>query len=173
MNKYSENITITVRPHSTFLKQTKSSYFLCNFFLRSHLKTQTFCDWRKEIFIKITFFRSIIECEEFQEAMSVPLGLTNTFVMLQKSDTNSISDFFLPKPQYMPPTQATTCFAIKLSHAAEMEMNCDCKNAIKVYHDLPHGKSEEDFDDEQPNRNDCPYLWYQSREVIKGFKFSR
>ncbi|XP_043272965.1 MAD2L1-binding protein [Venturia canescens] len=125
----------------------------------------------------LNLMRSIVECEEFQEAMTVPLGVTNTFVLLQKSDSNPTSDFFLPKPQYIPPTQATTCFAIKFRQNSSEVVNCHCKNVIKIYHDFPqiiheNNDSHNDYNSKERQHN-YPYLWYQSREVIKGFKFIR
>ncbi|EZA60671.1 hypothetical protein X777_14277 [Ooceraea biroi] len=120
--------------------------------------------------------RAILECEEFQEAMSAPLGVTNTFIMLKKSDRNSVSDYFLPKPQYTPPTETTRldCFKIKLCHDNQVDIPCTCRTLIKIYHDSCKTDSENETDVQCSQYNGSTqslYQWYQSKQVIRGFKF--
>lgn len=114
----------------------------------------------------------MLECDEFQEAMSIPSSITNTFVMLKKSDANSVSEFFLPKPQYTPPTQNVNRFKIKLCQNNQADVQCNCRTLVKVYHDSYKTMNE---DDVQCTQNDSPvhssYRWYQSKQIIKGFKF--
>lgn len=116
----------------------------------------------------------MLECDEFQEAMSAHSGITNTFVMLKKRDANSVSDFFLPKPQYIPPTQSTSCFKIKFCQNAQVEMQCTCRTLVKVYHDSynTHTKNKDSVRCTESNGSvHSSYEWYQSKQIIKGFKF--
>lgn len=105
--------------------------------------------------------------------MTLPQGPTNTFVLVQKSDSNTKSDFFLPKPQYAPPIQTSTCVTIKIQHNESINANCTCLNIVKIHHD----NDESSVDDIPMNIiKNCtkkPYLWYQSKEVVKGFKYIR
>jgi len=118
--------------------------------------------------------RSMLECDKFQKAMNVPLNMTNMFVMLRKSDSNLVSDFFLPKPQYVPPIQTTNCFRIKLCQSDQVDMQCNCKTLIKVYRDSckAYLENEDDVQYTQYNSStQSSYQWYQSKQIIKGFKF--
>ncbi|KAI4484378.1 hypothetical protein M0802_013105 [Mischocyttarus mexicanus] len=125
----------------------------------------------------LNLMKSMLQCTEFQDAMTLPLGPTNTFVMLQKSDSNSISHFFLPKPHYIPSIQTPQSFRIKLLDNNKLNVNCNCTNLVHVYREL--GKSYEDDSigqcEEQSNEQtvQAPFRWYQSREIIKGFKYVR
>ncbi|RLU21023.1 hypothetical protein DMN91_007639 [Ooceraea biroi] len=124
----------------------------------------------------LKLMKAILECEEFQEAMSAPLGVTNTFIMLKKSDRNSVSDYFLPKPQYTPPTETTRldCFKIKLCHDNQVDIPCTCRTLIKIYHDSCKTDSENETDVQCSQYNGSTqslYQWYQSKQVIRGFKF--
>ena len=119
----------------------------------------------------------MIECDEFQNAMTLPLGPTNTFVLVQKSDTNLISEFFIPKPQYALPVQVP-CFRIRIDNCQGVQTNCLCPSAVNVLHDSRseyHIESEDFNILNEPSKciPSAPYQWYQSREVIKGFKFLR
>lgn len=122
----------------------------------------------------------MIDCEEFQEAMTMPIGPTNTFVLVRKSDVNPLSTFFIPKPQYTFPVQ-TSHFHIQLDHNKDIQTSCTCSSAVKVFHDQ---KNEYITDNEKLNSfnksNSCEsstssssYQWYQARKVIKGFKYFR
>lgn len=116
----------------------------------------------------------MLECDKFQEAMNVPLNMTNLFVMLRKSDSNSVSDFFLPKPQYVPSVQAASCFRIKLCQSDQVDMQCNCRTLVKVYHDSckTYLENEDDVQYTQYNNStQSSYRWYQSKQIIKGFKF--
>jgi len=118
--------------------------------------------------------RSMLECDKFQKAMNVPLNMTNMFVMLRKSDSNLVSDFFLPKPQYVPPIQTTNCFRIKLCQSDQINMQCNCRTLIKVYRDSckAYLENEDDVQYTQYNSStQSSYQWYQSKQIIKGFKF--
>ncbi|XP_017757615.1 PREDICTED: MAD2L1-binding protein [Eufriesea mexicana] len=126
----------------------------------------------------LSLMRSMLECSEFQDALTLPLNPTNTFVLIHKSDSNSVSEFFLPKPQYLPPIQTSNYFVIKLQHNDEIKINCNCINIVKVYNEVSESKTNVDKDIEFLNNSSIcitqvPYQWYQSREVIKGFKFLR
>lgn len=117
----------------------------------------------------------MLECDKFQEAMSTPLSLTNTFIMLKKKDSNPISDFFVPKPQYMLPTQ-TISFNIKLCQNNQVDTQCTCRTLVKVYHDSHkiHAAENNEDDVQYSQRNSSSqslYRWYQSKQVIKGFKY--
>lgn len=110
--------------------------------------------------------------------MTVPVGLTNTFVLLQKSDRNPKSEFFLPRPQYNPTMQMATCFSIKLTHKQSHSTGCTCSSIVKVYHDNITDNSDTNLHDELdkielPAVDDIPYVWYQSKDVVKGFKYTR
>ncbi|XP_071558919.1 MAD2L1-binding protein isoform X2 [Temnothorax nylanderi] len=123
----------------------------------------------------LKLMRSMLECDEFQEAMNVPLNMTNMFVMLRKNDSNSVSDFFLPKPQYVPPMQTASCFRIKLCQSDQVDMQCNCRTLVKVYHDSckTYLENEDDVQYTQYNSaTQSSYRWYQSKQIIKGFKFS-
>ncbi|XP_024889839.1 MAD2L1-binding protein [Temnothorax curvispinosus] len=123
----------------------------------------------------LKLMRSMLECDEFQEAMNVPLNMTNMFVMLRKNDSNSVSDFFLPKPQYVPPMQTASCFRIKLCQSDQADMRCNCRTLVKVYHDSckTYLENEDDVQYTQYNSaTQSSYRWYQSKQIIKGFKFS-
>jgi len=118
--------------------------------------------------------RSMFECDEFQKAMNTPLNMTNMFIMLKKSDNNSVSDFFLPKPQYVPPIQTVGCFKIKLCQSDQVKMQCNCRTLVKVYHDSckTYLENEDDVQYTQYNNStQSSYRWYQSKQIIKGFKF--
>lgn len=126
----------------------------------------------------LTLMRSMMECSEFQDAMTLPLGPTNTFLLLQKSDSNSISNFFLPKPQYISPMQVSSSFRIKLLNNDQLVVDCNCANLVKIYREMSNGCNKDDsiikfevHSDEQTVL--APFQWYQSREIIKGFKYIR
>ncbi|XP_011707225.1 PREDICTED: MAD2L1-binding protein-like [Wasmannia auropunctata] len=122
----------------------------------------------------LKLMRSMLECDEFQKAMDVPLNMTNMFVMLRKSDSNSVSDFFLPKPQYVPPAQATSCFRIRLCHGDQVDVQCSCRTLVEVYHDSceTYLENEDDVQYTQYNSStQSSYRWYQSKQIIKGFKY--
>ncbi|CAL7949598.1 unnamed protein product [Xylocopa violacea] len=125
--------------------------------------------------ILLSLMRSMLECSEFQDALTLPLNPTNTFVLIQKSDTNSMSEFFLPKPQYVPPVKTSNCFVIKLQHNDQIK--CNCADVVKVYNEVSESNYNKSTDVEFINNLNVnahvPYQWYQSREVIKGFKFLR
>lgn len=123
----------------------------------------------------LNLVRSILESSEFQDAMSLPLGPTNTFVMLEKSDCNSTSDFFLLKPQYSPPV---TCFRVKLHQSNQTKLVCNCIDMVKVYHELSESADNQTAESCLLRNPDgeimqAPYKWYQSKEVIRGFKYIR
>ncbi|XP_012254766.2 MAD2L1-binding protein-like [Athalia rosae] len=132
----------------------------------------------------LSLMKSITESADFQNAMTMPLGLTNTFILLQKNDCNSVSEFFLPKPRYTMPIGALgSRFHIKLNHQDQYTNNCSCDNLIKVYHDQDSSSSnlgagrtipevEKVTTSIEPSKTKA-YQWFQSRAVIKGFKFSR
>ncbi|KAF7382448.1 hypothetical protein HZH68_015367 [Vespula germanica] len=126
----------------------------------------------------LNLMRSMMECKEFQDAMTLPLGPTNTFFLLQKSDNNSLSNFFLPKPNYIPSIQTSQSFRIKLLHNNQLDIDCNCTNLVKVYRELANTNFKDDSImqcKEQSNEQivQAPFRWYQSREVIKGFKYVR
>ncbi|XP_024936093.1 MAD2L1-binding protein [Cephus cinctus] len=126
----------------------------------------------------LTLMRSMFENTEFQEAISVPLAPTNTFVLLHKKDYNMVSQFFLPKPQYMLPERIANRLCIKLDHINEIPSDCNCTTLVKVHHDSFNANYVEDsikdsLDLSKHCTADIPYQWYQSKEVIKGFKFVR
>ena len=119
----------------------------------------------------------MIESEDFQNAMTLPLGPTNTFVLLQKSDTNQISEFFIPKPQYTLPAQAS-CFRIRFEHSEDIQLNCYCPGLVDIFYDSRNEYHIENnysttFNELNYSKPSESYQWYQSREVIKGFKFIR
>lgn len=123
----------------------------------------------------LNLMRCILKCEEFQDAMALPLGTTNTFIMLEKSDCNTTSEFFLLKPQYSPPV---TCFRIKLHHSDQAKLDCNCIDMIKVYHEVSESSDKETAESRFLRNSEgkiiqAPYRWYQSKEVIKGFKYFR
>ncbi|CAK9822632.1 hypothetical protein ANTRET_LOCUS1120 [Anthophora retusa] len=118
----------------------------------------------------LNLMRSMLECSEFQDALNTPLYPTNTFVLVYKSDSNSMSEFFLPKPQYVPSKHKL--FTLKLKHKDQVEVNCNCADIVKIYND----NSEMYVNKEEIrylNNSNIPYQWYQSKEVIKGFKYLR
>ncbi|XP_046433957.1 MAD2L1-binding protein-like [Neodiprion virginianus] len=132
----------------------------------------------------LNLMRSITESVDFQEAMALPLMPTNTFFLLQKRDCNKVSEFFLPKPRYaITNATAGSRLHLKLSHKSQEMRNCNCKNTVSVYRDRDasyselapsqntdgHHSTEKIFEGGQ----DSIYQWYQSRDIIKGFKFSR
>ena len=126
----------------------------------------------------LSLMRSMLECSEFQDAITAPLNPTNTFVLIQKSDSNSVSEFFLPKPQYMPAVKASNSFVIKLRHNDKIQTSCNCIEIVKVYNEVSEASSDKDMDvrfvnKSNENISNAPYQWYQSREVIKGFKYLR
>jgi len=116
-----------------------------------------------------------LECDEFQEAMNIPLSMTNMFIMLKKNDGNSASDFFLPKPQYILPTQqSTSCFRIKLCQSDQVNIECNCESLVAVYHDSFKIQLEDEDNvqyTQYNSSNQSLYQWYQSKQIIKGFKF--
>lgn len=107
--------------------------------------------------------------------MNIPLSMTNMFIMLKKNDGNSASDFFLPKPQYILPTQqSTSCFRIKLCQNDQVNIGCNCESLVAVYHDSfkIQLENEDNVQYTQYNSsNQSLYQWYQSKQIIKGFKF--
>lgn len=120
-----------------------------------------------------------MESSEFQEAMALPLNPTNTFFLLKKSDSHELCEFFLPKPQYEPPSSNQTCFRIKFQSNENMIKSCNCMNLVRVYNEF---KDEEIMDRSNVQllkyktnyqNTGIPYTWYQSKEVLRGFKFSR
>ncbi|XP_078034396.1 MAD2L1-binding protein [Augochlora pura] len=127
----------------------------------------------------LNLMRSMLECSDFQDAISTPMSLTNTFVLIEKSDRNSVSEFFLPKPSYALPVKKVNCFTFKLSNNNHINMDCNCIHVLKIYNDLPSdSNSKEDSNIEflknlNENIENMPFQWYQSREIIKGFKFVR
>ncbi|XP_068981461.1 MAD2L1-binding protein [Bombus flavifrons] len=126
----------------------------------------------------LSLMRSMLECPAFQDALTLPLHPTNTFVLIQKSDSNSVSEFFLPKPLYVPSKQNSNYFVIKLQHKDQVKIDCNCINVVKVYNEVSESNTNIDKDTEFLNNSNVsithgPYQWYQSKEVIKGFKFIR
>ncbi|GAB1863624.1 MAD2L1-binding protein [Camponotus japonicus] len=123
----------------------------------------------------LKLMRSLLECDEFQEAMNIPLSMTNMFIMLKKNDGNSASDFFLPKPQYILPTQqSTSCFRIKLCQSDQVNIECNCESLVAVYHDSFKIQLEDEDNvqyTQYNSSNQFLYQWYQSKQIIKGFKF--
>lgn len=122
----------------------------------------------------LKLMRSMLECNEFQEAMNIPLNMTNMFVMLRKSDSNSVSDFFLLKPQYVPPMQMASCFRFKLCQSDQVDVQCNCRTLVKVYHDSCETNLENEDDvqyTQYSSSTQSSYRWYQSKQIIKGFKF--
>lgn len=123
--------------------------------------------------------------KEFQEAMTLPLLPTNTFILIQKSDCNRVSEFFLPKPRYSLPNGTTgSRFHIRLGRQDQDTWACDCSSTIQVYHDqdsscsnLGVSQSLQSLNSTEEKLaeccNDSSYQWYQSRDIVKGFKFSR
>lgn len=126
----------------------------------------------------LNLMRSMMECSEFQDAMTLPLGPTNMFLLLQKSDNNSISNFFLPKPQYIPTIQTLSSFRIKLLHKNQLSIDCNCANLVQIYREIanPYNRDEsnEKFEEHSSEQIvQAPFRWYQSKEVIRGFKYVR
>ncbi|CAD1480236.1 unnamed protein product [Heterotrigona itama] len=126
----------------------------------------------------LSLMKSILQCPEFQAALSLPLSPTNTFVLIEKSDNNLVSEFFLPKPQYIPSNQSSNYFVIKLQHNDQVRLNCNCINVVKVYNEVSESDTNRSKDIEFLSKSNVsivhvPYQWYQSREVIRGFKFLR
>lgn len=124
------------------------------------------------------------ESQEFQDAMTLPLMPTNTFVLVQKYDCNRVSEFFLPKPRFVLPTVVTgSCFHIRLGYRDRYALDCNCANTIRVYQDpdsssLDSATSLNITEQTIPEEHvawfeDATYQWYQSRDIIKGFKLSR
>ena len=126
----------------------------------------------------LNLMRSMLECSEFQDALTSPLHPTNTFVLIQKSDSNAVSEFFLPKPQYIPPIHTSNYFVIKLQHSDQVKVDCNCIDIVKVYNEVSDcntnkGRDIQLLNNSNGNNTHSPYCWYQSKEVIKGFKFIR
>ncbi|XP_076656652.1 MAD2L1-binding protein [Halictus rubicundus] len=126
----------------------------------------------------LTLMRSMLECSEFQDAISSPISLTNTFVLVRKSDRNLISEFFLLKPQYTAPVKNSKCFIFKLHYNNHVNMDCNCFHIVKIYNELSESETNKDKNIEfsnntNENNENSSYQWYQSRELIKGFKFIR
>lgn len=126
----------------------------------------------------LNLMRSMLECSEFQDALASPLNPTNTFVLIQKSDSNSVSEFFLPKPQYAPPVHVSNYFVIKLQHNDTINDICNCMSLVRVYNDVSEPsdrkrKSVEFVKNSDAGARPVSYQWYQSKEVIKGFQFLR
>ncbi|KAK2576445.1 hypothetical protein KPH14_005777 [Odynerus spinipes] len=126
----------------------------------------------------LNLMRSMMECSEFQDVMTLPLGPTNTFLLLQKSDNNSISSFFLPKPQYISPMQTTPSFRIKLLQKNQFNIDCNCANLVQIYREMASPCNKDDstvqFQEHSHEQTvQAPFRWYQSREVIRGFKYIR
>jgi len=122
----------------------------------------------------LKLMRSMLACNEFQEAMNASSNMTNMFVMLRKSGSNSVSNFFLPKPEYVPPVQTTSSFRIKLCHSDQVDMQCNCRTLVKVYQDSckTYAENEDNVQYTQYNSStQSSYRWYQSKQIIKGFKF--
>ncbi|XP_017883013.1 MAD2L1-binding protein [Ceratina calcarata] len=143
------------------------------------LDSQEHFDW-KHVSRKpmLNLMRSMLECSEFQDALTSPLKPTNTFVLIQKSDNNSVSEYFLPKPQYIPPIQISNYFVIKLQYNNAINEICNCMNLVRVYNDVPEPgdckrKDVEFLQKSDTGTRSVSYQWYQSREVIKGFQFLR
>ncbi|XP_014478367.1 PREDICTED: MAD2L1-binding protein isoform X2 [Dinoponera quadriceps] len=123
----------------------------------------------------VKLMRSMLECDEFQEAMNIPLSITNTFIMLKKRDSNPVSDFFVPKSQYALPTQTIT-FNIRLCQNNQVDIQCTCRTLVKVYHDSYKIHTTKDNDEDnvqyiQRSSSPSSYRWYQSKQIIKGFKY--
>lgn len=100
--------------------------------------------------------------------------MTNMFIMLKKNDGNSVSDFFLPKPQYVPPIQTASCFRIKLCQSDQVDTQCNCESLVAVYHDSYKIQLENEDNVQYTQHNSSThslYQWYQSKQIIKGFKF--
>ncbi|XP_012273387.1 MAD2L1-binding protein [Orussus abietinus] len=129
----------------------------------------------------VNLMKSMIACSEFQEAVASPLGPTNTFILLHKSDSNVISEFFLPKPQYAPPVRVPMSFRIKFQLSESFKTSCNCMALVKIYHESSREhvierltlQSKESLESDAYHSTMAPYQWYQSREIIKGFKFIR
>ncbi|KAG7200120.1 hypothetical protein KM043_000562 [Ampulex compressa] len=124
----------------------------------------------------ISLMRSMLQCTELQEELMLPLSPTNTFVLLQKTDSNSVSEFFLPKPQYTPASPTSTCFRIKLQHNSQVIPQCNCVEIVKVYDEVSDTAIAERKEVQTAESNaldQASYIWYQSKEVIKGFKYAR
>ncbi|KOC64730.1 hypothetical protein WH47_00233 [Habropoda laboriosa] len=125
----------------------------------------------------LSLMRSMLECSEFQDALNSPLNPTNTFVLIQKSDSNSMSEFFLPKPQYIPSKHTTNYFVLKLKYKDEIKIDCNCADIVKIYNEesetYTNGEDIGFLNNSSVNIPHAPYQWYQSKEVIKGFKFLR
>ncbi|XP_033339231.2 MAD2L1-binding protein [Megalopta genalis] len=127
----------------------------------------------------LNLMRSMLECSDFQDAISSPMSLTNTFVLIEKSDGNSVSEFFLPKPHYTLPVKNANCFTFKLHNNNHINMDCNCIHLVKIYNDLSsESNSKKDSNREFLNNlnediENIPYRWYQSKEVVTGFKFLR
>ncbi|KAL7294720.1 hypothetical protein TKK_0012014 [Trichogramma kaykai] len=126
--------------------------------------------------ILLNVMKSMLNCEEFQQEMTVPLGLTNTFVLVQKRDSRKISEYFVPKPQFNFSSQNTASFLIKLNYNGGNEFNCNCGNLIRVFNDFDQNCYDDDSENVEKCDNDIseiPYQWYQSKDILKGFKFLR
>ena len=120
----------------------------------------------------------MLECEEFQNEMTLPMGLTNTFVLVHKQDSRKVSEFFLPKPHFTLLTQNTSSFYIHLNYRENNQFQCNCRNLITVYNDSER-HYENDMNEAKPLKKDLrqdlnvPYQWFQSKDIFKGFKFLR
>lgn len=96
------------------------------------------------------------------------------FVMLKKHDSNSVSEYFLPKQQYEPPAQTRSCFNIRLCQGDETDIQCNCRTLVKVYHESCKTQLTDENDVQYSQHNSSTqslYQWYQSKLIIKGFKF--
>jgi hypothetical protein len=115
----------------------------------------------------------MLECTEFQDEMTIPLEHTNTFVLVHKKDPYQISRFFIPKTQFSLSSLNANLFHIKLNYNENHELKCNCDNLIKVHHDSPKKTYREKNCNTENVDTEVTYQWYQSKEVIKGFKFLR
>ncbi|XP_014218416.1 uncharacterized protein LOC106646799 [Copidosoma floridanum] len=144
------------------------------------------CDEHKKGQPLLTVMSSIFQCPEFQDEMALPLGLTNTFILLHKDDPRGISEFFVPKPQFSVPSHKTTTFHIKLEYTVDILDDCKCGRRVPVCrdgvrkfftHQISYLFRNQDHDSEDVTKknkfnSDLPLnlAWYQSKEVFKGFK---
>lgn len=111
-------------------------------------------------------------------------------MLVQKRDPHKTSEFFIPKPQFALSSRNMACLNIRLNYNENQVSSCNCKNMhpnFPVWSELfkPRRSIEEykirrtcvkEHSEMKKSRNDesdLPYLWYQSKEVFKGFKFIR
>lgn len=103
--------------------------------------------------------------------MSHPLGLTSTFVLLQKADRKT-TEFFMPKPHFAVPSgPRVNSFTFKFKHVEETP--CECNSIIHIYNDFYDEKAANFVSSDVSDTEELRYSWYQSRQVIKGFKYFR